>query len=396
MRKYFKQFPLVVWIQAEGHALTSFISIILLPFLTLYMYDQFENNLIVTTLIIGVQPFTEILFTFLLGGWIDRFGRRSVMLGSLLFQLGAMIGFIFASSIWAFLFFLFINGLGRFVYIPAARAQISDTIHHEKQSETFALLNTASSIGALGGPLLGAFLFQYNEKLLFAWMALLILIYTLICLRWLPESKPAGVKKEVKKQNSTGYKKLGWLACGMLPLSLFHAQMETNWPVFLKENIGNYLFLFSLLETIGTIVFILFEVVLINRTQKFARRHVILAGYLLYALAAIGFGFSYHLSGFILSQLLFCVGAILTLNHMQTTVSLLAPDENKGRYFALFGLHWDLSRSLGPLLGGLLLSQFGGEALFLTVTILILIGGLSQTKALNLMDPEPDRLKETG
>lgn len=147
-------------IQTAGHALISFVSILLLPFLTLYMYDRLEENLALATLIIGIQPLTEILFTLLMGGWIDRFGRRPVLLGSLLFQLTAMIGFIMAADVWAFAVCAFINGLGRFVYIPAARAQISETVPPEKQTQTFALLQTGANIGALAGPFAGAALFS--------------------------------------------------------------------------------------------------------------------------------------------------------------------------------------------------------------------------------------------
>ncbi|MGP4062282.1 MFS transporter [Halobacillus sp. H74] len=383
MKSYLRQIPQPVWIQTIGHALTSFISIILLPFLTLYMYNHFGENIMLTTLVIGVQPFTEIIFTFLFGGWIDRFGRRPVMLSSLLFQFIALTGLAFADHLWLFVFFIFLNGVGRFVYTPAARAQISDIVPEKNQAETFALLNTASSIGALGGPVTGALLFQYDQKILFLSMGLLVLMYFLIGLKYIPETYPSTpVSSTCYKLDRRDYKMIGWLVIGMLPLSFFHAQMETNWPVFLKENLVHYLFIFSLLETIGTVVFILFEVVLVQRTRHFSQIRVIQTGYLLYGAASLGFGFSDHLSGFIVSQLIFCMGAILTLNHMQTIISTLAPSAHKGRYFALFGLHWDISRTGGPFLGSIVLSAFGGETLFFITFALIISGGLMQKRLL--------------
>jgi len=387
MKSYLSQFPQLVWVQTIGHALTSFVSIILLPFLTLYMYDQFGENIVLTTLVIGVQPFTEIVFTILLGGWIDRFGRRPIMLWSLLFQVVAIGGFAFADHVWLFVLFTFLNGIGRFVYIPAARAQISDTVSPKKQAETFALLSTASSIGALGGPVLGAILFQYNQDVLFITMAILILIYFFVGLKFIPESNPrVATEDSPYKLNMKDHKILGWMLVGMLPLSLFHAQMETNWPVLLKENIINYLVVFSMLETIGTVVFIAFEVILINRTSRFSRFRVIQLGYVLYALASLGFGFFHHIVGFIVSQVVFCMGAILTLNHMQTFVSTLAPEAHKGRYFALFGLHWDISRSVGPFLGGAVLSVIGGKGLFIAAFFLIILGGISQSRAIQIIE----------
>lgn len=396
MKAYLGQFPQIVWIQTVGHALTSFVSIILLPFLTLYMYDQFGENIVLTTLVIGVQPLTEILFTLLLGGWIDRFGRRPIILWSLIIQIVALSGFAFADQIWLFVLFTFLNGVGRFVYIPAARAQISDKVPSKKQAETFALLSTASSIGALGGPVIGAILFRYNQELLFLVMAVATLLYLLVGLKFIPESNPhVRTKGPAYKLNVKDHKVIGWLLIGMLPLSLFHAQMETNWPVYLKENLTNYLLVFSVLETLGTVVFIAFEVILVNRTLRFARFRVIQVGYSLYALATIGFGFSHHIVGFIVSQVMFCMGAILTLNHMQTLISRLAPEAHKGRYFALFGLHWDISRSVGPFLGGAVMALMGGNGLFIIAFFLIIIGGVSQTKAIQTLDHEDIRLNTT-
>ncbi|MYL32610.1 MFS transporter [Pontibacillus yanchengensis] len=392
---YLKNFHRIVWIQVGGHAITSFVSIILLPFLTLYMYEQFGENIMIVTLVIGIQPFTEILFTFLLGGWIDRIGRRPIMLGSLAFQIIAIGGFAFATHTWLYVLFSFLNGIGRFVYIPAARAQIADIIPASKQAETFAILSTASSIGALGGPIVGAVLFQFNQEFLFLMMASLILVYLLIAIAFLPESIPTTMEKtrdyKVKLKNN---KLLVWFAVGMLPLSFFHAQMETNWPVYLKENLVNYLFVFSLLETIGTIVFILFEVYLINRTAGFSSAFMVQVGYGLYAVAAIGFGVFHNIVGLIVSQVLFCMGSIMVLNHMQSLVSNIAPVNHKGRYFALFGLHWDISRSVGPLLGSGILSALGGRNLFFVVFLLVVLGFFSQTRAFTSISEKQSILLE--
>ncbi|OEH93803.1 hypothetical protein BFG57_11185 [Bacillus solimangrovi] len=351
------------------------------------MYDQFGENIILTTLVIGVQPFTEIVLTFSIGKWIDRFGRRPILLWSLLIQVIAIAGFALASHVWLFVLCAFLNGLGRFAYIPISRAQISDTVHPEKQAETFALLSTASSIGSLGGPIVGAILFQLNPQVLFIVMAVLLVLYFIMALKFLPESNPiTNTNEPVYKLRANDYKMIVWLVVGMLPISFFHSQMETNWPLYLKEYMVNYLFVFSLLETIGTVIFIVLEVVLVNRTSKYSRFRIIQAGYFLYAFASLGFGFSNHIVGLIVSQVLLCLGAIVILNHMQVIISTLAPKEHKGRYFALFGLHWDISRSTGPLLGGSILALVGGKGLFLITFLLLILGVISQTKAIQSID----------
>ncbi len=68
----------------------------------------------------------------------------------------------------------------------------------------------------------------------------------------------------------------------------------------------------------------------------------------------------------------------MLLNHMQTFVSRLAPDHMRGRYFAFFGLHWDISRTIGPFLGGMMFIKFGGAALFLAIAGIVAAGGIAQ------------------
>ncbi|MCA0983199.1 MFS transporter [Halobacillus yeomjeoni] len=384
MISYFKDVSRIIWLHSIGHGLLSFNSIVLLPFLTLYMYEHFDENLLLTTLVIGVQPLTEIVLTIALSGVIDRWRRRTVLLNSLLFQFVAISGYVFAEDLWMFVVLAVLNGIGRFVYIPASRAHISQSVPLHKQTITFALLSTASSIGALTAPAISAGFVEFNHQLLFVVSSLLLAGYWLLCFRFLPREEGENSKKVSNNQekSQSPSKILWWLGMAMLPISLYHAQLETNWPIFLKENLLNYLVVFSLLETLSTFIFIGFEVLLVRLVKPMPRIRVIQMGYLFYGISSLGFGLSYHIVGFILSQLMFCLGAIFTLNAMQTQVSILAPDQLKGKYFALFGLHWDISRSTGPFLGGLLMTAIDGSGLFITVAILLISGGILQTSVI--------------
>ncbi|UOQ91734.1 MFS transporter [Halobacillus shinanisalinarum] len=387
MLRYLKNVQPIVWIQTVGHAIIALISVILLPFLTLHMYNEFDGNLVLTTLIIGVQPLSEILLTVTLGKWADSLGRRPIILTSLSLQFIAVAGFAFAETVWMFAVLGVLNAFGRFIYIPVSRAQIADLVHLEKQAETFAILGMAESLGSLLAPALGALFFQVSRSYLFLFAAGLLFLYLLLCIKYLPESNGEGRQRTLdtetidfdEKRNSL----LLMLMMGSaLPISFFHSQMETNWPIYLEAYFVNYLMIFALLETVGRVVYLFLEVVVVNRTSKFRIEKVVVSGYILYAMAALIFGLAHHIIALVVAQILLCLASMISLNHLQGTISKLAPVNGRARYFAIFGTHWDISRSIGPFIGGWLLSQMGGGGLFLTVMTLILAGGWSQYRAL--------------
>ncbi|UOR10386.1 MFS transporter [Halobacillus amylolyticus] len=387
MLRYLKSVQPIVWIQTVGHAIIAFISVILLPFLTLHMYNEFGGNLVLTTLIIGVQPLSEILLTVTLGKWADSMGRRPIIFTSLSLQVIAVAGFAFAETVWMFATLGVLNAFGRFIYVPVARAQIADLIHMEKQAETFAILGMAESLGSLLAPVVGALFFQVSRSCLFLFAAALLFLYLLLCVKYLPESNDKGGqgsqdKEIISPDNKRPTRLLLWMMAGALPISFFHSQMETNWPIYLEAHFVNYLLIFALLETVGRVVYLFLEVVIVNQTSRFRIEKVVGSGYILYAMAAFIFGLEQHIIALVVAQILLCLASMISLNHLQGTISKLAPANGRARYFAIFGTHWDISRSVGPFIGGWLLSQMGGIGLFLTVMTLVLAGGWGQYKTL--------------
>ena len=52
----------------------------------------------------------------------------------------------------------------------------------------------------------------------------------------------------------------------------------------------------------------------------------------------------------------------------------------------VYGLHWDISRSIGPLAGGLILTSFGGEVIFYALAVCLLTAGLSLTYTIEKLE----------
>ena len=72
------------------------------------------------------------------------------------------------------------------------------------------------------------------------------------------------------------------------------------------------------------------------------------------------------------------IGGSMALNHLLRFVSEIAPSDKRGLYFSIYGLHWDVSRTCGPVIGAVLLSKLNGSMLFYICACFLTIGGIIQ------------------
>ncbi len=72
------------------------------------------------------------------------------------------------------------------------------------------------------------------------------------------------------------------------------------------------------------------------------------------------------------------IGESVAFNHLLRFVSEIAPTDKRGLYFSIYGLHWDVSRTCGPVIGAVLLSKLNGSMLFYICACFLTIGGIIQ------------------
>ena len=129
----------------------------------------------------------QFLFSPILGGLSDRFGRRPVLLFSLF---GFGLDYIFqgfAPSIeWLFVGRLLAGITG--ASFTTATAYIADISTPEKRAQNFGLVGAAFGVGFILGPAVGGFLGQYGPRVPFFVAASLSLVNFLYGFFILPES----------------------------------------------------------------------------------------------------------------------------------------------------------------------------------------------------------------
>jgi DHA1 family tetracycline resistance protein-like MFS transporter len=165
----------------------------------------------------------QFIFSPIMGGLSDRFGRRRVILISnfglgfdfILMALAPGIGLLFIGRI--------ISGITG-ASISTAQAYIADVSSPEKRAANFGLMSVAFGLGFVLGPAAGGILGQINPRLPFWVAAGLSLANAMYGYFILPESLPPEQRSKFswRRANPAGALRMLWVHTGLAPLASIH------------------------------------------------------------------------------------------------------------------------------------------------------------------------------
>jgi MFS transporter, DHA1 family, tetracycline resistance protein len=154
-----------------------------------YIVRQFSNEALMVTMITIIYAAGQFIAAPLMGKLGDRYGRRPVLLISILGQgLGYLI-FGLGGSLWILFLARFIGGItgGN---LSTATAYIADISKPEERSKNFTLIGMAWSLGLILGPAAGGLFGQLSLQTPAYTAAGLSLLNVLLGIFLLPESLP--------------------------------------------------------------------------------------------------------------------------------------------------------------------------------------------------------------
>jgi MFS family permease len=185
-----RDYPRVVLVLATGDLVASFGFSLFFPFLTIYLVQTLGASAAEAGLVIAAYSLCSIV-SGVVGGWLaDRVGRRPVLIGSISCTTLLVLAMAFAAEAWQVGVVMLLLGCTDPAFVPAARAAVADTVDEARRPRAFGLLGVANAIGWIAGPVIGAGLSVLGYPVLFAISGLLIALYVVIAVRWLPETRP--------------------------------------------------------------------------------------------------------------------------------------------------------------------------------------------------------------
>ena len=306
-----------------------------------------------------------------LGGYLsDRFGPRTVMIGSLVLSGVLLFVTAYASSFPAMLALLFLYGLTATALFPANDTAMSRFCFGEMRAKGFALRRLASNLGITFGPIIGGFLILIDYKWIFwadGWTSLAAAVVIAAWMKTPSVPAPAGEESPGKEgQIRSPWKDavfLRFLGLFLVVATVF-AQLFSTFPLYLNLHYGLEESRIGPLWAVNTLMIVAIEMVLLHSLRKKKPMDLIPLGTVLLGagFALLPLGRTFLFAGFTVA--VWTLGEILIMPLTATVVSNRAGGASAGRYLGLLSLVFSLSMFIAPLAGNLIFEFAGGAALW--------------------------------
>lgn len=320
--------------------------------------------------LISTYALTQFLFSPILGGLSDKFGRRPVLLFSLL-GLGLDYVFLsFAPSIaWLFAGRAIAGIAG--ASFTTASAYIADLSTDENRAQNFGMIGAAFGIGFVIGPMLGGLLGTLGPRIPFMVAAGLSLLNCLYGFFVLPESLPKENRRPFNWKSAIPfvslvklkkYPALSGLVFAYVLIFLASHAVQSNWTFFVIEKFQWSEGRIGLsLAVVGVLVGLVQGVLTRYTTPKLGNEKSIYIGLLLYTLGLFLFAFASQTWMMFVFLIPYCLGGIGN-PALQSVISGNVPSNEQGELQGALTSLMSLTTVVGPPLMTGLFSYFTSPA----------------------------------
>jgi DHA1 family tetracycline resistance protein-like MFS transporter len=280
----------------------------------------------------------QFLFAPVLGNLSDQYGRRPVLLLSLL---GFGVDYLFLSFAptigWLFVGRL-IAGITGASFTTAA-AYIADISTDENRAQNFGMIGAAFGLGFIIGPVIGGLLGEYGARVPFLVAAGLSLLNALYGFFVLPESLPKESRRRFqwKRANPLGsllhlrkYPAIGGLVFSLILVYIAGHAVQSNWTFFTIERFGWSESLIGIsLGVVGLLTAIVQGGLIRFTNPRLGNEKSIYLGLGLYCLGLVLFAFASQSWMMFLFLVPYCLGGIAG-PALQSIISGNVPSNEQG------------------------------------------------------------------
>lgn len=318
--------------------------------------------------LISAYAIMQFLFAPIIGGLSDKYGRRPVLLASLL---GFGIDYLFLAFAptlaWLFVGRLIAGVMG--ASFTTAGAYMADISTPEKRAQNFGMIGAAFGLGFIIGPVIGGLLGGMGSRVPFIAAAILTLINCLYGYFILPESlKPENRRTfEWKRANPIGtlkslfrYKVIAGLFIALAFVYISSHAVQSNWAYYTIEKFQWSETMIGISLGVVGLVFAIVQGGLIRIIiPKLGQEKSLYVGLALYAAGFLLYAFATESWMMFAFTIVYCLGGIAG-PALQGIMSTVVPPNEQGELQGGFTSLMSISSIIGPFLMNGLFSHFTG------------------------------------
>ncbi|RZJ80717.1 MAG: MFS transporter [Flavobacterium sp.] len=322
------------------------------------------------SLLLVAYSIAQYLFSPIVGGLSDKYGRRPILLISLL---GLGIDYIFLSFAptlaWLFIGRVIAGITG--ASFTTAMAYIADISTPEKKAQNFGMIGVAFGIGFVIGPLLGGLFSNMGLRVPFMLAAGLSLLNWLYGYFILPESLAKDKRREFswRRANPIGsiisaskYPAIIGLVFALFLLFTASHSVQSNWGYYVMEKFDwdSSMIGYSL-SVVGVAVAIVQGGLIRIVIPKIGSKKAIILGLCLYIIGFTCFAFAPNGLMMMIFILPYCLAGIGN-PAMQTIISNQVPDNAQGEIQGIVTAMQSAGAIFGPIFMAFIFAHFINKA----------------------------------
>ncbi|MGH9339274.1 MAG: MFS transporter [Acidobacteriota bacterium] len=320
-----------------------------------------------STLLVTVFTLPGVILAPLLGILADRWGRRKVLIPSLLLFGLAGGACSLARDFELLLGLRFFQGIGAAALGALSITLIGDFYSEEARSRVFGYNAAVLTIGTATYPLLGGALALLSWRYVFLLpLAALPLAAVVISLRN-PEPRSSEdfkgyVTEAVRRMSSRNIS--FFLLATMVTFIILYGPYLTTFPFLLEYSFGSTPFTVGIIMSSMSVTTALTSSRLAKLSERFSGRNLVQGAFLLYALALVLMPLMPNIWVLFLPTMLFGFAQGINIPSIQKLLSDSAPAKYRGAFMSTNAMMLRLGQTLGPLIMALILMNWGLVAVF--------------------------------
>lgn len=332
-------------------------------------------------LIAAISSFTGIVASIPAGLLSDRWGRKRMLLFSVLVFSTAPFLYLIVARLWQLALVRFYHGLATAIFVPVAMAMVSD-LFHQGRGEKLGWFSTSTLLGRFMAPIIGGSLIGflvYNPALGFKAVYLVCGIAGILALLLvfkLPEPQAMGKKRTPLGETLRTLKKVManpgiFFTSGMEAAILFaYGTFETFLPIY-SIKIGLSAYEVGIFLSAQVITLALTKPVMGRFSDRHGRKPQILTGALMGALCIGSLSIFKSFFPLLLLSILFGLSLSVVTSATSALVADFSRKETYGSAMGILGSIMDIGHTTGPLVSGIVAKYLGFSFAFMGASVIL-------------------------
>lgn len=377
------ELPYIVWILLGANFIFFTSRFMVMPFIAIYFSEKLNLSPAEVGVLLGVTPLSSMIFSVIGGRLGDRLGVHRIYPFALIIPSISLLGYVFSSDYYVIAAFSIIAGMGWSIYNSSSNALLSFYTPEPLIEKVFSYNYWGINLGGMLGPLTGVLILGAGTSsfplLIFAFILILIAVIMLFLFKQRNESKVELVteKNQITEPKKSVFKQLLnsrvllWMTLSYFLIFFIESQQESNIAQFFNYSFQDGVKLFGALLSMNTAIIVIVQPIVAQVIDRISVKMIFVFGNGLYFIGFVFLAVFNHLIWiWFLAFAFITLGELIIAPKMQGIIAKSAPDELKATYFSVVNMGGNLAYTLGPGIGGLILTF---QSISLLVALLALL-----------------------